>query len=323
MKVGSFIYATTQGLGILAKDFYDNGVINKPCLIRHGSRHTHEEWYPSDTPQICSLRTEQAKMREFCADLDVLLIVETPFDWSLVNFCKENGVKTVLMPMYECMPEKHPKCDLTLCPSLLDQKYYPDGKFIPVPVKVNWKQRTQVETFIHNAGHGGLKGRNGTENVIRAMEHVRSRAKVVVRSQTPIPIPFRHNNLEVNVVELAQADLFSSGDAFLFPEKFNGLSLPLQEAYGAGMLVVATDRFPMNTWLPTEPLIPVFRYQPNRIGGCHPFEEAVLNPKDIAAKIDEWFGRDITEFSQRGRDWAIEHSWEKLGPVYKEAISNA
>jgi hypothetical protein len=127
--------------------------------------------------------------------------------------------------------------------------------------------------------------------------------------------------VEIDYTHHHYDELFSEGDTFIFPESFNGLSLPLQEAYSAGMCVMATDRFPMNTWLPREPLIPVEKYRRDNVGGsCVEFDRAVIEPRLIAATIDNWYGRDISHLSSSGRDWAAEHSWEKLKPVYLEEL---
>ena len=87
------------------------------------------------------------------------------------------------------------------------------------------------------------------------------------------------------------------------------------------MLVMATDRFPINAWLPTEPLVKPSGYQKARVATrCREFDEAIIDPKDIASKIDEWYGRDISEYSRQGRQWAEENSWDALKPKYLEVL---
>lgn len=378
MNVGSIVYATDQGLGILAKSFYDHGIITDVIVVRHGRHPTHDEWYPG-AHQVANLKDwrQQQAMAGWCEGMDVMLFLETPFVWELIDHCRSKGVKTVLMPMFECEPTTLPACpDLVLCPSLLDLRYYSwyvgsnpivagqmltrkDGLksvFLPVPVEYPWRQRTRAEVFVHNAGHGGLKGRNGTAELIEAMRHVKSGARLTLRAQessrqywaagqlrdannTPVNLP---DNIDLKIGTFPYEQLFAEGDVFVFPETFNGLSLPLQEARAAGMLVMCGDRFPMNTWLPTKvetpdrynpfggfprltetmsPLIPVEGYVKSRIGPPYnEFDEAVFSPKTIAAKIDEWYVRDITEYSQQGREWAEENSWEVLGPKYKAVL---
>lgn len=328
MKVGSLVYATDQGLGILAKSFFDYGIINDVLVVLHSSRPTHLEWYPAGTEAVPIRGIHQAHFeqatREFCLKQHVMFFFETPFDWSLLPYCHANGIKTILMPMYECMPKEVPfQPTKIIAPSLLDKKHFPGSEFIPVPVGgVAWKQRRRAEVFIHNAGNLGLKGRNGTAQLLQAMKYVRSPIKLIVRYQKDD----RDLHTDDSRVELRKGtvpfdELYREGDVFIFPERFNGLSLPLQEARAAGMLVMATDRFPMNTWLPKQYLIPTVGSVLSTLGGhLVEFDEAVIEQRDIAAMIDKVYGQDIAEESYRGLLWSKEMSWETLKPRYMEAI---
>lgn len=341
MKIGSLVYACDSGLGLLAKAFVDHGVVTHPLVVRHGRHATHDEWFPG-APQIGDLKSpEQRQMaRRFCENCDVMLFFETPFLWELVPHCRGKKIPTILMPMYECEHARLPyQPDFFINPSELDQQYYPNHSVhIPVPVEVPWRQRTRAEVFVHNAGHGGLKGRNGTAELIEAMRHVKSGARLTLRAQeasrqywagealresgeVPGGLP---SNIDVKIGTLPYEHLWADGgygDVFVFPEKFNGLSLPLQEARAAGMLVMCGDRFPMHCWLPKQPLIPVAGYRKNRIGPPYnEFDEAMFDPKDIAAKIDQFFGTDITEYSRQGKEWADRMSWQALKPRYMETL---
>lgn len=323
-RVGTINYATNQGLGILAKSFYDAGVVTDFMLVEHSSRPSHREWYP---PEILSTKVNpfsRSTARQFLASVGSVLFFETPFDWSLIGYCRKIGTRTILMPMYECMPEPLPLYpDRIINPSLLDQEYYPQGSFIPIPVNTPWRKRERAEVFVHNAGHGGLDGRNGTKELLDAMKYVASPIKLMIRSQAKLPASEGLQDPRVTILKgtFPQEKLWSEGDVFIFPEKFNGLSLPLQEARASGMLVMATDRFPMNTWLPREPLIPVMGYEDKRLlGRFQGFKKAIIDPEDIAKTIDRWYGRDISQYSEEGRHWALGMSWERLKSVYQQAI---
>lgn len=367
MNVGTLCYVTEQGLGILAHDFYRHGIITHPVIVRRDSlehkRPQHFEWYPAGTPSCAINRIPASQIVQHwqAAEVRVALFFETPFDWSLVDRCRSAGIKTIIMPMHECMPRVLPaKPDVWLCPSLLDwvwatgnndikassynttrylmkMENYPqlgDGKdgvksvYLPVPVDtevIPYRERTIAHTFLHSAGHGGLKGRNGTVEVLEAWKLVRSPLHLLVRTQER-----GHGRTDCNEAggtlrvihgTLSRNVLFSEGDVFLFPEKFNGLSLPLQEACAAGMAVMCGNRFPMNSWLPGECLLPVAHYHKGRIGGGYSeFDEAVFNPKDIAAAMDWWYGRDISHLAQQGQQWRDSHSWEVLGPKILELL---
>lgn len=325
MRVGSFVYATDQGLGILAKSFYDAKVVTDVMIVRHGRHTTHEDWYPG-ARCIADLRAEhwRQEMRDFAAHMDIMLFFETPFHWPIIDDCRRMGVKTALMPMYECMPQRLPcQPDLFINPSHLDQLYYAYGTHIPVPISYPWRQRQRAQVFVHNAGHGGLKGRNGTKELLEAMRYVKSPAKLIIRSQEHINVGniTTHAGVEVYNGPTEYSQLFARGDVFIFPECFNGLSLPLQEARASGMLVICGDRFPMNRWLPREPLIPVQGYAKERIGPPYnEYDRAIFDPRTIAATIDKWYDKDIAAYSEQGREWAESMSWEALRPRYMAAL---
>jgi glycosyltransferase involved in cell wall biosynthesis len=313
MKVGSLVFCTAQGLGYLAKSFYDAGVVTSVLVVRHGRRPEHPEWFP-DARYVNNLRSLDAvqDMRDFCLRQDVMLFFETPFDWSLLPFCRANGVAAVLMPMHECSPDPLPET--------------PDAPRFP-----QWRRRGRAEVFVHNSGWGGLKGRNGTGTVLEAWQYVRSGARLVVRTQDERTLGFgaaagwrKGTGQRVRVVHgtLPREQLYDEGDVFLFPERFNGLSLPLQEAYAAGMLVMATDRHPVNTWLPHGPLIPAEGFVPSSVSPrFRQFREAVVRPSAVAKAVDEWYGKDVGDYSEQGREWAEKHSWAKLGPRYLDFLS--
>lgn len=333
LRVGAVGYSASQGLGHLLKDFYDNRIVRDVIIYEHpNGRPTHKEWYPSGTPVVRGRRFVSENRGLFDAwftGIDVLLCFETPHDWELVKFAKDRGIKTVLMPMYEWSLIKPPyQFDAYLCPSLLDVKYFPTGQFIPVPAPSGtWKKRTKALRFLHNAGHVGSREHKGTRELIRAMKHVESPTILTIRCQN---VKAYGKLLEEEsgedlshihfvVTELPREKLHADFDVYVAPEKFNGLSLPLQEAYAAGMFVMTTDRFPMNTWLPKAGLIPYSATRSAQVmGGHNVIEECVVEPERIAEEIDRWYGQDITEFSEMGRQWAEENSWTALKPRYED-----
>lgn len=342
MRVGSLVYTTDQGLGILAKSFVDAGVVTDVLVVRHGKRPEHDEWYPN-AQRLGSLGHDGFRIaKDFCKGMDAMLFFETPFIWELIPYCREQKIKTVLMPMYECEPKLLPyQPDFFVNPSLLDQQYYPDRSvFIPVPVHgIPWRLRAKAEVFVHNAGNGGLNGRNGTAELVEAMKYVTSPARLVLKMQEPKKTYWAAGglqpaneaprnlpkNIDLRIGSVPYEDLWKNGgdgDVFVFSEKFNGLSLPLQEAHAAGMLVMCGDRFPMNTWLPKSPLIPVAGYRKASVSPrCHEYDEAIFDPRTIAKTIDEWYGQDISMYSEAGREWAHANSWDVLKSRYLEVLA--
>lgn len=307
---GAVVLATEQGLGRQAKQFYEHGVFDIALLRMHSVYTNHTEWYPN---QVNSFE-------ELLDKCDTIFFLETPFDWSYIVKARDRGVKTVMFAMYECTPNPmHYWPDVICGGSIMEKEEYDQPVTVinvPVPDEIVWKERKRAKIFVHNAGHGGLGGRNGTKELIEAIPMVQSEAKFIIRSQFPVKIPYDDPRIEVRVGDFPYESLFSEGDVFIYPDKFGGSCLPLQEAHASGMMVMASNRHPSNTWLPTEPLIPIQGYKTERIVS-HPFQSAIVSPSDIAKTIDEWFDKDITEYSIRGKKWGEENSWKALGPIYE------
>lgn len=312
--IGSIVFATEQGLGYLAKDFFDNGIIQKVLIREHSSRTNHREWYPRS-----AIVSSEAELLEQC---DAFLFFEEVWSWRIIPEARKLGKPTALMPMYECTRSPLPyEPDHILTPSPLDQRYFERGRGVVVPVSVPWRKRSRARVFVHNAGNGGLGGRNGTRELLAAMQYVKSPIKLIVRSQErfyDVPVD---NRIIYKQGTVPKDELYNEGDVFIFPEKFNGLSLPLQEAFAAGMLVMAGDRFPINTWLPREPLIPVDHYTKEKI--AVEFDCAQYATAAIAATIDAWYDRDISEFSLLGKEYAQKNSWDNLRETYREILSQS
>lgn len=320
--IGTIAYATQSGLGLLARAFFRNKVVDRILILPHPRYQGHPEWYGDKGFYPENWDT-------FLEGLDCLLLLENAWNsWPIVEEAKRRGIRVVMIPMYEFTPFPLPvPVDLYLCPSKLDVRYYEKlpHKFLPIPVQVPWRLRKFARTFIHNAGHGGYRYRNGTPELVDAMKYVRSDARLLLRGQANEPQIqklFRRiekdPRIEITLGDVSDDELYHNGDVFVFPEKFNGLSLPLQEAYASGLLVMASDRFPMNDWLPKQPLIRVIAEEPEKIAVR--FFKSVISPLDIAKKIDEWYNRDISAYSLAGRRWAEDHSWERLRPKYLEVL---
>ena len=338
MRCGAIIYATEQGLGYLAKSFHDAGVINRVLIFKHphGDRPTKTEWYPEGTPVMDRRPFHNNYPRQteaFLLDVDVVLFFETPFDWEFVRLCKEQGKKTALVTMYEWYLQAPPhRIDTLLCPSLLDLDYFPRGEFIPVPTDVPWVVRTRAHRFLHNAGHIGCRGHKGTLELLQAMQYVKSPLEMTIRCQdaqglqkliNSVPGIDKDNRINWVYKSVPYDQLFDpSHDVYVAPEKFNGLSLPLQEAYASGMLVITTDRYPANTWLPTQPMIPPSRSRrAQTMRGHLEFDEVIVDPQNIAQVLDTWHGQNIVEYSRKGKEWAKANSWDALKPLYLKALA--
>lgn len=329
-RIGTVCFETHQGIAHLARDFHRHGLIQRAIVVRHRAyKNLDGEFWGPD------VRYQLSEVDSFLQGLDALLLFETDLshDWHVSRLAKQRGIKLILSPMYEYSQFPPPvQPDLVLCPSLLDLDYYKErysSVFIPVPVEQTWKLRERALEFVHNAGHGQHQYAKGTVTLIQAMDHVQAPVKLRIRAQLDdrkmSDLYQRHKHhpkLEWEVGDLPAEQLYGRGDVFINAEQFNGLSLPLQEAWASGMVVATSDRYPANTWLPPEPMIPVKEYVKYRIPGGSgiEFDRAVVDPVDVARVIDGMYEQDISRLSLAGREYAEANSWAALKPRYTKAI---
>lgn len=329
MKVGSIVLSTHQGLGYLAKEFYEQGIITHPIVLRHSTRQNHPEWFGQKRAYSAVDLRKQVDL--LLREVDVFFAFETPFLWEVFERANQYGVGTILMPMYECTPTKLPSMpDVMICPSELDLHHFSNlscrSVYIPVPVwGVEWKQRERAEVFVHNGGNGGLLGRNSTEQVLKAIPLIKVPATLKINSQIELAMAGEGVNKsgckwQVTTANIERNQLFE-GDVFVFPDRFNGLSLPIQEAFASGMGMMVTDRFPTNTYVPKEMMIKPSTVEKGRVAPrFREIDIVTVTAHDIAETINEWYNKDITELSLLGAEFLEERSWSNLKPLYTQEI---
>lgn len=305
---GIVCYATEQGLGRQAKSFFDNGLVSEVFVYPHSSYVNHYEWYPKRSKTY----------DELLSKVNEVWFIETPFDWNFILKAREKGIKTVFFIMYECTRKPMPYIpDVLVGGSIMEREYFGDDVKVinvPVPKELKWKLREKARVFVHNAGHGGLAGRNGTKELIEAIKYIKSPIKLIIRSQFPLK-EYKDPRVEYRIGDFPYETLFAEGDVFVYPDKFGGSCLPLQEAHASGMAVMASDRHPSNTWLPKEILIPIEGYKKDR--AYSEIDSAIVSPEKIANMIDNWYDKDITHLSMLGKKWGEENSWDVLKKEYE------
>lgn len=332
MRVGTICYAIQRGLGHLARDFHRHGVITDVLALQHSKIPTEWDWYPKDSYFPWSSGT-LPQAREFVRGLDAVLFFETPYFWELVPFCRAHGVRAYLVTMMECFPRQfhgNPTYAFHkyICPSDLDVDYFPGGVRLNLPVEYPWRRRGEANHFVHNGGYLGIKGREGTCKLIDALPLVKSSIKLTIRVQENVPADYQIKMAADRRVEYVPEtvpyhDLYGTGEVCVGAQRWNGCSLPLQEAFASGMLVMNTNRHPTNTWLPREPLIPVDHVVRDCVSGAYlTVDASEVTPQAIAETVDAWYGKDVGEYSLRGKAWAEANSWDALKPRWLEVLSS-
>jgi glycosyltransferase involved in cell wall biosynthesis len=220
-------------------------------------------------------------------------------------------------------PEYRP--DLFLSPSIWEFDKIPSPKeYLPYPINrkvLPFKLREKAKKFIHIAGN--MKAghdRNGTKAFFQAIPLIKSNdIEIIVKSQVPLTINDKRVRVDVCNYE-NYFDIWEDADVYVSPRRYAGQSLPLNEAMSLGMAVIMTDMSPQNSFLPKELLIKPKMLSEIEIKNKK-IEYDEIEPIEIAKKIDEIAGKDITKYSMISDEIATFWSWDNLINKYKKILS--
>lgn len=281
------------------------------------------DWYPGAT-WVHGLPTEQ-DFRVWLQDLDVVYTAETGYGQALWNEAERQGVKTVLHANYEFL-DYSDRPTLWAAPSMWHYEQFPDPKcFLPVPV-TRFGRSTGGTNFLHVVGRPAIHDRNGTTDLLNALQYVDSPITVTLTCQDPNYVQLAQYRFpdHVTVRQLTgdvtnHWDLYRNQDVLVMPRRFGGLCLPVNEALGFGMPTIMPNISPNNTWLPSEWLTPAdvrttFRAKQH-------VDVYQSDVRALAAKIDQ-FAQPT--FHEQARTKAVTLaeglSWDALRPVYKKTF---
>lgn len=285
---------------------------------------------------------------KFLDGLDVVFTCETPYNPYLFEAARERGIKTILQTNFEfCewqnQPEL-PKPDVFAAPTSwrfieLFQKLDSDVMVLPVPVnreRLKFQQKTSFRKFLHIAGNVAIHDRNGTRQVMEGFRIFRKmfgREDVTLTVKVQKQVNWQDEFPEVNV-EISNArnywGIYQGYDVLIFPRKYGGLCLPMQEALSCGMPVIMTDISPQNELLPKAWLVPAKKIdQFQAPGGTTDIFEA--DPVDVARKIWELvelgydehedfdFAKDVNNDADK---IANSLDWNRWLPKYQEILTH-
>lgn len=326
IRAGMVVRADSTGLGNQSQDWISQLPIAK-VLVVWGQKQASPEVYRGLEMRICEYGVPSLEeIKWLLEDIDVVITLETPYNWSLLSEAKKLGIKTIVNPNYEWIPIDIPEQpDLWLCTSILNyDTIQTDNKvYLPQPINrdiFKFKKRKKARTFLFNNGNGGAYGRNGLRELVEAINFVKSNVKFIINSQVPIEAT-NDERVTVNVGEQSLKGIWEEGDVFIHLRKFGAMSLPINEALSLGLPVIGINRIPENTYLPAELLIePEGSYPLQCRGDAIHVEASAFSPIKIAEKIDEIANKDITKLSEKMNSLADNWDWNKLRDKYIEVI---
>lgn len=344
MRLGILAYASPTGLGIQTQNYYRFLQPHKTLLIDLSPlNHLPVDYTLFTTDQIgevqiCKGVPQYSDVVKFCKDIDVLFCAETPLNYFIFNRCKEMGIKTVLHYNYEFLDylnqPKLPKPDLLIAPTLWHWSemvnnaadWGVDLTYIPVGIDrsvLPYKPKSKLRNFLHIAGHTTAEDRNGTEIVHQAIKLVRNPdLRFTIRAQhqvTTLPSDRRVQTIVGDVPNYY--DLYDEMDCLLFPRRYGGLCLPLNEAMSCGMIPLMTNIEPQNLFLPSKCLVP------GRLGKIlqtrTPIGVYDATPIELAAKIEELASlpeEDALLLSACMDESAAKLDWRQIKPRLEAAF---
>jgi len=273
--------------------------------------------------------------QHFVDGLDAVYTAETGYGdlWTHAN---KAGVKTVLHANYEFLDARdQPSVWAAPSPWHLDR--FPAGaQHLPVPIELDrfpvTEKPLRASRFLHVVGRPAIHDRNGTLDLLQALQHVTATITMTVTCQLPGYVGslihdhnIRTPNNVTLILDSVDRDFYWTAyqhqDALILPRRFGGLCLPANEAIGAGIPVIMPDIDPNNTWLPAEWLTE------SMLAGDFRAKQHIFwyrtDPQILAAKIDQLALDNDFYVRACAKAHVIRQqlSWETLTPRYVEVFT--
>lgn len=341
MRLGLIARADTRGLGVQTRAMYDNLHPDRTLVVDCPSAQPlplRMDWYP-DATWVHGLPTAK-DMRWWLKDLTHVYTAETGYGTALWDEAERQGVKTVLHANWEFL-NRADRPSVWAAPSLWNFGDFPAPKLhLPVPIETDrfpvrrWPAQATAQNFLCIVGRPTWNGaqdlhRNGTVDVVRALQHVTTDISVTFRCQAPGYVEglLQAARVPSNVTVMVESGdapnywtAYDNMDCLLMPRRFGGLSLPLNEALGAGIPTLMTDIAPNNQWLPKPWLV---KAEP-----CGSFvakqrvQMYQVDHRLYAAKIDEMASsaRVFADARMEAQRLGGELSWSSLRETYRKTF---
>lgn len=325
MKLGLIVRSEDRGLGSLSRDFYEHLDPDRVLVViptgvpRHGLI-SHLEWYPDATVVRYDGHLPEHTCRAWLEGLDAVWSAETFYDWRFCRWARDAHVATVchLMPEW-WRPQWAVEPTAWWAPTSWRLEHLPEGtRHVPIPIAIRAPRRRRRKPgpfrWLHVAGAQTEADRNGTGALLEAAQHLTDPQEIIIRSQSP---GITSTSDRVTVITETVADrwqLYDEADALVMPRRYAGLSLPVLEAFAAGLPALMTDMSPQNVDWPVQ-IVPTAPSVPVRLFG-HTIETTDADPVALAAIMDQWASdpAEVQRWSARVRHYATANSWETRIP---------
>lgn len=348
-KLGLISYVNHSGLGSIAASFRKHLPLDSQFIIKHPIKDVPGEPYDIGIPHTFGdLEPTKEQLNEYLdvCKPEIVIVVETPFNFDFFQIMYDKGIKVVLIPMIDSIEVKRfipyeKYIDLVINFTKVGQGIYEkqligsdiNGIHIPYPIDTEYfclDSNDTHYTFLHSEGYGGAGFRKSTDLVFSAFQqlsYVYKNISMKVNSQVGEK---EHSQLRsikgviINSKEIDEAKItYEEGKIYIAPSRREGLGLPILEAMACGLPVITTDAPPMNEWFSKDyPLLvkvqcqtdlpygDIPMYTPNAYDLMKKMEFAYKNPK-LMEQIGETNRIIIQE----------KFSWDVLRDMYLEILN--
>lgn len=285
--------------------------------------------YQPDHPEMEAVATQgfpTAEQAGWLAECDVVFTVEATYGLELSIACRRARTRLIVQANPELVTRSELQGAELIFPTSWMADHFPGARVIPVPVALDRFTRRslpeRLEVLYHPAAPAMLD-RNGTELVLEAMRWVEHPMLLVIGAREHRQWPLQIGNVKVRTALPVQNywDAYlPEYDAMILPRRYGGLCLSLQEAAAQGMARITTDRTPEKEWWGTVRAKVGDRYRAAMKSGAVMVESA--DPRLLAAEVNRLaaFPDELARSAGQSHDWAWEHSWDRLLPVYQELL---
>ena len=341
IKIGLIARADNTGIGVQTWEFYRHMKPDKTLVVDISALNQNKQYperFDGEGVTFCQW-PQESDFIAFLEGLDLVFVVESPYDYNFFKLARERNVRTVLQYNWEYidylgkMPYPQPDLFASPTPWHFEDLPFHNKMILPVPVdreRCKFKKRMTYNNFLHIAGKPVSHDRNGTETVLKAVKHVTSSEfRLIVRVQDENYIPEWKKLLEpteTRVEFVAEDtenywDIYDQGNIMLMPRRYAGLCLPVQEALSTGMPVIMTDVSPNNELLPKQWLI-----ECEKIGEfmCHVMVDIHESKAEaLANRVNKWIANGLNGMlfnNALANNIASELDWRKWVNRYNEVF---
>lgn len=309
-KLGLIAFANDGGLGAQTRRLYQFLEPAKVLVIDSAefspNKQKHLEWYPKDA-MVTRGFPSNSEVLAFLEGLTHVFTVENPYNFYLVKAAQERGIKVICQTNYEFCENLAapwlPVPDVFAMPSywklseMMDRFGEPNVVYLPPPIdesefeeaRVMNQGRFRGARYLHIVGTLATSDRNGTLDLLRALEFSNEPFELIIRSQHQLPEEYYTDDPRVEWVignVEKQVDMYKDFDALILPRRYGGLSLTTNEALMSGLPVMMPDISPNTELLPEEWLVPATIKE--TLQARISIDVHQVDSKELGKKIDEW-----------------------------------